>query len=86
MDIEEETHAPVDDKERFLMDMEFIQGLSNPEYLRCTDKIFLIPQKLIFSRLVLAQHPNKYLEQPEFISYLKYLLYWKKPEYSKFLA
>ena len=31
----------------------------------------------------LAQY--KYFEDKSFISYLKYLLYWKQPEYSKFI-
>lgn len=33
---------------------------------------------------VLAQ--NEYFDSPDFIAYLKYLLYWKKPEYAKFIV
>ena len=33
--------------------------------------------------LVLAQ--RGYFKEQSFINYLKYLLYWKKPEYAKFL-
>lgn len=33
---------------------------------------------------VLAQ--NEYLDDPDFVAYLKYLLYWKKPEYAKFIV
>lgn len=33
--------------------------------------------------LVLAQ--RGYFKEQSFINYMKYLLYWKKPEYAKFL-
>jgi mediator of RNA polymerase II transcription subunit 31 len=33
----------------------------------------------------LAQHENRYFKDPKFIAYLKYLLYWKRPEYAKFI-
>lgn len=29
---------------------------------------------------------NKYLDSPEFLAYLDYLEYWRKPENAKFLA
>lgn len=38
--------------------------------------------KFLFS-IVLAQ--RDYFKDPCFVNYLKYLLYWKKPEYAKFL-
>jgi mediator of RNA polymerase II transcription subunit 31 len=28
---------------------------------------------------------NKYLEDPAFLSYLKYLGYWRKPEYAQYI-
>lgn len=28
---------------------------------------------------------NKYFDDPAFLAYLKYLLYWKKPEYSRYI-
>jgi mediator of RNA polymerase II transcription subunit 31 len=50
------------DEERFYIELEFVQNLSNPKYLN-----------------FLAKH--KYLDDPAFIEFLKYLRYWKKPEY-----
>lgn len=37
-----------------------------------------------FNPTVLAQ--NEYFDSEDFVSYLKYLLYWKKPEYAKFIV
>lgn len=54
------------DSERFLIEMEFVQNLSNPKYLNH-----------------LAQ--NGYLRQKEFIEFLKYLRYWKEPQYLQHL-
>jgi len=54
---------------RFILDLEFVQALSNPYYLK-----------------FLAQHENAYFEQKEFVDYLKYLTYWQKPEYAKFIT
>ena len=51
------------DEERFLIDVEFIQNLSNPKYLS-----------------YLAQ--NKYFQDSSFMEYLKYLRYFKEPEYT----
>lgn len=36
-----------------------------------------------FLLVVLAQ--RGYLREKPFVNYLKYLLYWKEPEYAKFL-
>uniref|UniRef100_A0A6B2LR96 Mediator of RNA polymerase II transcription subunit 31 n=1 Tax=Arcella intermedia TaxID=1963864 RepID=A0A6B2LR96_9EUKA len=49
------------------MDLEFVQALANPEYLK-----FLA-------------HEKNYMEEKEFIDYLKYLTYWHKPEYTRFI-
>ena len=49
-------------EERFYIELEFVQNLSNPKYLN-----------------YLAQ--NGYFDQETFMNYLKYLRYWKKPEY-----
>ncbi|KAL5724061.1 Mediator of RNA polymerase II transcription subunit 31 [Ranunculus cassubicifolius] len=57
---------PDDGRQRFLLELEFIQCLANPTYIH-----------------YLAQ--NRYFEDDAFIGYLKYLLYWKKPEYIKFI-
>ncbi len=51
---------------QFQIELEFVQLLANPFYLR-----------------YLAQH--KYFEDKSFVNYLKYLRYWKRPEYAKFI-
>eukprot|EP00920_Eleutheroschizon_duboscqi_P005903 GHVT01013861.1.p1 GENE.GHVT01013861.1~~GHVT01013861.1.p1 ORF type:complete len:145 (+),score=4.89 GHVT01013861.1:3277-3711(+) len=52
--------------ERFELEVEFVQALANPAYLK-----FLAV--------------NKYFEDPTFVHYLKYLLYWCRPEYCTYL-
>jgi len=58
-----------DEKLRFLLDLEFLQALANPEYLK-----------------FIAQDERKFLDQAEFIEYLKYLRYWHRPEYVKYIT
>lgn len=73
-------------KLRWQVELEFVQCLANPNYLNC--KLFnrsLIATcnfKLYFL-LVLAQ--RGYFKDQAFINYLKYLQYWKEPEYAKYL-
>lgn len=57
---------PDDGRQRFLLELEFVQCLSNPIYIH-----------------YLAQ--NRYFEDEAFIGYLKYLQYWQRPEYLKFI-
>ncbi|KAM7273060.1 hypothetical protein ACFE04_027724 [Oxalis oulophora] len=57
---------PDDGRQRFLLELEFIQCLANPTYIH-----------------YLAQ--NRYFEDEAFIAYLKYLQYWQRPEYIKFI-
>ncbi|XP_043715503.1 mediator of RNA polymerase II transcription subunit 31-like [Telopea speciosissima] len=57
---------PDDGRQRFLLELEFIQCLANPTYIH-----------------YLAQ--NRYFEDEAFIGYLKYLQYWQRPEYIKFI-
>ncbi|KAL5569710.1 hypothetical protein UlMin_026285 [Ulmus minor] len=57
---------PDDGRQRFLLELEFIQCLANPTYIH-----------------YLAQ--NRYFEDEAFIGYLKYLQYWQRPEYTKFI-
>ncbi|KAI4324890.1 hypothetical protein MLD38_030334 [Melastoma candidum] len=57
---------PDDGRQRFLLELEFVQCLANPTYIH-----------------YLAQ--NRYFEDEAFIGYLKYLMYWKRPEYVKFI-
>ena len=56
-----------ENNQRFLRELEFVQALSNPQYLH-----FLATSRLF--------------NDAAFINYLKYLLYWKKPEYAKYLV
>lgn len=53
-------------RQRFLLELEFVQCLANPTYIN-----------------YLAQ--NRYFEDEAFIGYLKYLQYWQRPEYIKFI-
>uniref|UniRef100_A0A5B7BTX5 Mediator of RNA polymerase II transcription subunit 31 n=1 Tax=Davidia involucrata TaxID=16924 RepID=A0A5B7BTX5_DAVIN len=57
---------PDDGRQRFLLELEFVQCLANPIYIH-----------------YLAQ--NRYFEDEAFIGYLKYLQYWQRPEYLKFI-
>ncbi|KAJ1963042.1 suppressor of hpr1 [Dipsacomyces acuminosporus] len=54
-------------KERFEVELEFVQCLANPWYIH-----FLAQQG--------------YFDQAAFINYLRYLKYWQKPEYAKFVV
>lgn len=38
-----------------------------------------------FKILILVLSQNRYFQDKAFIKYLEYLLYWKKPEYCKFI-
>ncbi|XP_073293046.1 mediator of RNA polymerase II transcription subunit 31 [Primulina huaijiensis] len=57
---------PDDGRQRFLLELEFVQCLANPTYIH-----------------YLAQ--NRYFDDEAFIGYLKYLQYWQRPEYIKFI-
>lgn len=76
-----------EDKIRFSMELEFVQSLSNPEYLFCN----LIPQHSIhFRKLIMpitsALAQRRVFQDKAFVNYLKYLLYWKRPEYAKYIV
>ncbi len=53
-------------RNRFELELEFVQALANPFYLHS-----------------LAQQGILY--QPAFITYLKYLQYWKEKDYARFI-
>jgi len=53
-------------REKFELELEFVQSLANPYYLHS-----------------LAQ--QNILDQPAFINYLEYLLYWKEKDYARFI-
>ncbi|CAD25946.1 similarity to SUPPRESSOR OF THE TEMPERATURE-SENSITIVE GROWTH OF YEAST MRP1 MUTANTS [Encephalitozoon cuniculi GB-M1] len=52
---------------RFERELEFVQLLCNPDYLRWLTR-------------------EGHFESEEFRSYLRYLEYWRSPEYSRFLT
>ncbi|KAI9737474.1 MAG: hypothetical protein M1834_009629 [Cirrosporium novae-zelandiae] len=58
---------------RFTLELEFVQSLSSPQYL------------LHLSTLS-SPTGGRLLSHPPFIAYLKYLLYFTKPEYAKYLS
>jgi mediator of RNA polymerase II transcription subunit 31 len=78
----EETDA--DNQLRFLMELEFVQCLANPQYLNCKLQIYHALYLMISVYKVLAQ--SRYFEDDAFVNYLKYLQYWKNPEYAIYLA
>ena len=63
----EEDNREQEEVYRFFQDLEFVQCLANPNYLKyLSDK--------------------GYLDNDNFINYLKYLLYFKKVEYMKYIT
>lgn len=60
---------------RFISELEFVQSLANPEYLHC--KIFFFYIKIFYLDLSNAG----YFQKPAFMNYLRYLEYWRQPEY-----
>ena len=76
--------SPEDALTRFTIELEFVQCLANPQYLGCT----FVHYELIISTESLVCMGNsdlascKTLEDPSFVAYLEYLLYWKRPEYA----
>ncbi|CAM9339676.1 unnamed protein product [Phaeothamnion confervicola] len=74
---------------RFEIELEFVQCLSRPNYLHCGKKYVLLPPctslpRQTLSKTVLAQ--NRYFDDPAFLAFLRYLSYWKRPEYAKFVT
>lgn len=69
------------------MELEFVQCLGNPNYLHCKASIFFLfyeaTLRQLFLLSVLAQ--RGFFKDPNFLNYLKYLLYWKEPDYAKYL-
>lgn len=77
--------APAPEKMRFFVELEFIQCLANPKYLHCAPhpRIALLPLALI---VIVGLAQSRYFQDPAFLNYLKYLQYWKRPEYAKYIA
>ncbi|OAY79670.1 Mediator of RNA polymerase II transcription subunit 31 [Ananas comosus] len=123
---------PDDGRQRFLLELEFVQCLANPTYIHCSGislgfwnpglgSAETKPSRTVLlrclrnpltgsatslgfrnpwlgyaesSRAVLLRHlhnpladlaQNRYFEDEAFIGYLKYLQYWQRPEYIKFI-
>ena len=75
---------------RFQVELEFVQCLSNPNYLHCMLLIYfvLISFSFIlaaFNSILTVLAQRDYFKDPAFVNYLNYLQYWKKPEYAKFI-
>lgn len=72
---------------RFQIELEFVQCLGNPNYLNCKrpnlKNNWRHLTSFVFVLAVLAQ--RGYFKDSTFVNYLKYLLYWKEPEYAKYL-
>nr|CCA21070.1 mediator of RNA polymerase II transcription subunit 31 putative [Albugo laibachii Nc14] len=71
---------------RFQIELEFVQCLASPAYLNCRlSKSAMLLVWLLYSTSVdLAT--NRYFENPAFMNYIKYLEYWKKPEYAQYIV
>jgi len=72
---EEESAEPVLPSNRFELELEFVQALASPAYLH-----FLATS----ARSDVNGLPL--LQDADFIAFLKYLRYWEKPEYAKYLV
>ena len=72
----------VEETRRFEVECEFVQALTNPHYInrKLINIVFSI--KPTFRQFLdLAQ--RGYFKERYFINYLKYLLYFKRPEYAR---
>ena len=68
---------------RFEAELEFVQCLASPAYLHCERSLSRACRPYSSTFADLAQ--NRYLEDEAFLGYLRYLLYWTRPEYAKFI-
>ncbi|KAK5101361.1 Mediator of RNA polymerase II transcription subunit 31 [Lithohypha guttulata] len=93
------SETPIQASPRFEMELEFVSALANPEYLQFLS--FHYPQLFQFinpldssntstSAQATTKKPksssNDNSDAAKFARYLKYLLYWKRPEYAQFLS
>lgn len=70
----------ITERERFLLELEFVQSLSSPQYLQCPF-CFLLPQMIAIEGL----SQTGWFEKSGSVEFLKYLLYWKQPKYAKYI-
>lgn len=79
---------PIDDEQRFQIELEFVQCLANPWYLNrmLGERISQNKERVdsLCGCIDLAQ--QQYFKDDAFIRYLEYLQYWKKPEYARFVV
>lgn len=69
---------------RFMIELEFVSCLANPMYLQYLGTNFHHLLNLPDTNDGKEADPN--CDANKFTRYLKYLLYWKSPEYSRFLT
>lgn len=85
MDLDATVPPPVNTAvPRFTIELEFVSCLANPMYLQYLGTNFhhlLNPPETNDGR-----EPDANSDAYKFARYLRYLLYWKKPEYSRFLT
>jgi hypothetical protein len=77
------TQPPSPSTTRFTLELEFVLSLANPTYLSHLATLTAIPQK---SPTTSSTRPIPLLSDPRFQAYLKYLLYWTRPEYAQYLT
>lgn len=85
MDIEATVPPPINTAvPRFTIELEFVSCLANPMYLQYLGTNFhhlLNPPDTTDGK-----EPDANCDAHKFARYLEYLLYWKKPEYSRYLT
>jgi mediator of RNA polymerase II transcription subunit 31 len=75
--------SPSPSSTRFTLELEFVLSLANPNYLSHLATLTTVPQKTATTS---STRPIPLLSDPRFQAYLKYLLYWTRPEYSQYLT
>ena len=92
--------AEDEQRQRFLVELEFVQCLANPNYLDwlATEVSSFSSFAAVFAlggrrargpdslAYFVAEFVQGYLLDGKFIRYLDYLQYWKQPQYAKFLV
>lgn len=82
------------EKDRFIIELEFVQCLANPEYLHCesgslgkeeTAARCMLRRECLSDCFLAGLAQNKYLENAAFLEFLRYLKYWKRKEYSRYI-
>jgi hypothetical protein len=84
-----------DQQQRFLFELEFVNSLANLAFVNCeySSRQLLIdnnrfdrtPSGLIHSYACAGLAQSRLFEDQAFVQYLKYLQYWMRPEYSRYI-